>query len=60
MNTLYWLFKVEMCEHSEISVHTRKRGDGYSAIKDCLFCHHLPGFDNFFYLATNNNNFKVT
>ena len=52
-----------MCEHLGVSALTRKRvkGDNDSAIKKHhLFCNHSSGFEDFFILASNNNDFKVT
>ena len=51
-----------MCEHSGISALTGKRvkDDDESAIKEHLFfCNYAPDFENFSFLATNNNDFKV-
>ena len=51
------------CEHLGISTFTGKRvkEDNVSAIKEHhLFCNHSSGFDDFFILASNNNDFKVT
>ena len=67
-NTTYYCktkhhFKVRMCEHVGVSALTGKRvkGDKDSAIKKHhLFCNHSSGFDDFFILASNNNEFKVT
>ena len=56
-------FKVRMCEHLGVSTLTGKRmkGENHSAIKEYhLFCIHSFGFDHFFILASNKNNFKVT
>ena len=56
-------FKVRMCEHLGVSALTGKRvkGDNDSAVKEHhLFCNHSSGFDNFFILASNNNDSKVT
>ena len=39
----------------------RVKGDDDSAIKEhLLFCNHIPNFEDFSILATNNNGFKVT
>ena len=57
------LFKVRMCEHLGVSALTGKRvkWDNYSAIKEHhLFWNHSSGFDDFFILASNTNDFKVT
>ena len=56
-------FKVRMCEHFGVSALTKKqvKGDNDSAVKEHhLFCNHSSGFDDFFILASNNNDFKVT
>ena len=56
-------FKVRMCEHLGVSALTGKRvkWDNYSAIKEHhLFCNHSSGLDDFFILARNNIDFKVT
>ena len=56
-------FKVRMCEHLGYTALTRKRVKGYnksSINKHHLFFNHSYGFDNFFMLASNNNNSKVT
>ena len=52
-----------MCEHLGISALTGKRvkGDDDSTIKEhLLFCYHIPSFEDFLILLTNNNDFKVT
>ena len=52
-----------MCEHFGVSALTKKqvKGDNDSAVKEHhLFCNHSSGFDDFFILASNNNDFKVT
>ena len=52
-----------MCEHLGVSAPTGKRvnGNNDSAMKEHnLFCNHSSGFDDFFILASNNNDFKVT
>ena len=56
-------FKVRMCEHLGVSALIGKRveGDNDSTVKEHhLFCNHSSGFDNFFVLASDNNDFKVT
>ena len=56
-------FKVKMREHLGVSAFTGKRvkGDNGSTINEHhLFCNHSSGFDGFFKLASNNNDFKVT
>ena len=52
-----------MCENLEVSALTGKKvkGDDDSAMKEHhLFCNHSSGFDDFFVLVSNNNDFKVT
>ena len=52
-----------MCEHLGVSALNGKRvkGDDDSAIKEHhLFCNHSSDFEDFFILASNNNDFKVT
>ena len=51
-----------MCEHLGISALTGKtvKGSNDFAIKEHLFCNHLTGFDDFFILASTNNDLKVT
>ena len=52
-----------MCEHLGVSAFIGKRvkGDNDSDIKEHqLFCNRSSGFDDFFILASNNNDFKVT
>ena len=52
-----------MCEHLAVSalIGKRVKGEDDSAIKEHLsFCNHAPDFEDFSFLATNNNNFKVT
>ena len=56
-------FKVRMYEHLGISALTGKRvkGDDDSAIKEhLLFWNHVPEFEDFSIVASNNNDFKVT
>ena len=56
-------FKVRMCEYLGISALAGKRvkDEDDSAIKEnFLFCYHIPDFEDFSILATNNNDFKVT
>ena len=56
-------FKVRMCEQLGVSALTgnRVKGDNNSAIKKHhLFCNHSSGFDDFFIVASNNNEFKVS
>ena len=56
-------FKVRMCEHLGVSALTGKRvkEDNDAAIKEHhLFCNHSSGFEDFFVLPSNNNDFKVT
>ena len=56
-------FKVRIWEHFGVSVLTGKRikKDNDSVIKEYnLFCNHSSGFDNFFILTSNSNDFKVT
>ena len=55
-------FKVRMCEYLGVSSLTeiKVKGDNHSDIKeDHLFCNHSCGFDHFFILASNINDFKV-
>ena len=52
-----------MCENLGVSALAGKRvkEDDDSAIKEHhLFCNHSSGFDEFFILASNNNDFKIT
>ena len=52
-----------MCKHLKTSTLTGKtvKDDDYSAIKENIsFCNHMPDFEEFSILATNNNDFKVT
>ena len=52
-----------MCEHLGVSALTGKRvkEDNDAAIKEHhLFCNHSSGFEDFFVLPSNNNDFKVT
>ena len=63
MAKLSAVLKVRIGEHLGVSVLTGKRvkGDNNSAIREHrLFCNHSSFFDNFFILASNNNDFKVT
>ena len=56
-------FKVRIWENFGVSVLTGKRikKDNDSVIKEYnLFCNHSSGFDNFFILTSNSNDFKVT
>ena len=56
-------FKIRMYEHLGVSALTGKRvqADDDSAIKKHhLLCNHSSGFDDFFILAGNNIDFKVT
>ena len=56
-------FNFRKCEHLEISTIIAKivTGNEDSAFKRyLLFCNHLPNFDRFSILATNNNDFKIT
>ena len=52
-----------MCEHLEVFAFTGKqvKQDNGPAIKEHhQLCNHSSSFDNFFILASNNNDFKVT
>ena len=56
-------FKVRMSEHLGASAlpGIRVKGDNNSSIKEHhLFCNHSSGFDHFFILVSNSNDFKVT
>ena len=51
-----------MCKELRVSTLAGKtvKGDNNSTIKEHhLFCNHSSGFDNFFLLESNNNDFKV-
>ena len=52
-----------MCEHLGVSalIGKRVKGDNDSTVKEHhLFCNNSSDFDNFFVLASDNNDFKVT
>ena len=52
-----------MCEHLTISARTGKivKIDDGSAVKGhLLFCNHSPSFEEFWIIATRNNDLKVT
>ena len=56
-------FKDRMCEHPEFSAPSRERvkGDNKPGMKKYdLFRNRSSGIDNFFILASNSNDFKVT
>ena len=56
-------FKVRMYEHLGVSalIGKTEKWDNDSTVKEHhLFCNHSSGFDNFFVLASDNNDFKVT
>ena len=55
--------KVRLCKHLAVFALTRKgmKRDNDSPIKErYLFCNHSFGFDDFFILASNNIDLKVT
>ena len=56
-------FKARMCEHLGISALTGRtvKRDNDSAMEERhLFCNDSAGFDDFYILASNNNDFKGT
>ena len=52
-----------MCEHLAVSAFTGKRvkvGNDSAKKEHNLFYNHSSGFDDFFILASNNSDYKVT